>query len=84
MTTSVENLIMAIVTPILTNPDQAKITEQKHQHELVINLLVSDEDVGRVIGSKGHVIQAIRSIVYNAKIPEHKRIRLNVVDIKKA
>lgn len=76
----VKQLILTIVKPLVTNPDAIEITAQQDENFLNFNLSVAPEDVGRVIGKRGRVAQAIRTIVYSIRLDEDVRIRLNIVD----
>lgn len=43
-------------------------------------LSVHPDDVGRVIGKRGRIAKAIRSIVYSVQYDGPKRVRLTIVD----
>lgn len=79
----VKQLIKAIVKPLVTEPDEIKITTAQDAHFLNFNLSVASADVGRVIGKHGRVAQAIRTLVYSVRIDGPLRVRLNIVDDKK-
>lgn len=76
----VKQLILTIVKPLVNNPDGVEITVQQDDRFLNFNLSVAPEDVGRVIGKRGRVAQAIRTIVYSIRLDNDVRIRLNIVD----
>ncbi len=60
---TIENLIIAIVKPLISQPDALTI---KIEHTRVfISRILTKSDVGRVIGRKGRTISAIRTIVYS-------------------
>lgn len=80
MMTDVKELIVTIVQPLVTYPDDIKVTvhetERFHEYDLHVN----HEDIGRIIGKQGRVAQAIRTIVYSVKVPGNKRVRLNIIE----
>lgn len=77
---TIENLIIAIVKPLISQPDQLTIKIQDGPEFLEYHLDLDTQDIGRVIGKKGRTITAIRSIVYS--VPTHgKKVRL-IIDEK--
>lgn len=76
----VKQLLQTIVEPLVTAPEQVKVTIDQDEFYLKLNLFVAPEDVGRVIGKHGRVASAIRTIIYSVRLDEPKEIRLNIVD----
>ena len=76
----VKQLILTIVKPLVANPSAISITTQRDNHFLNFNLSVASQDVGRIIGKRGRVAQAIRTIVYSVRLDDNLSIRLNIVD----
>ena len=75
---TIENLIIAIVKPLISHPDQLTIRIQDTPEFMEYHLELNAADVGRVIGRKGRTISAIRTIVYSVPI-ESKKVRI-VID----
>ncbi len=67
---------------IVTDPENVSIKEFETDEEntIQIEVLVSSEDIGRVIGKNGKTINSIRTIVCAASslTEENKRVRINV------
>ncbi|GBG94140.1 RNA-binding protein [Ligilactobacillus salitolerans] len=78
----VKQLIFSIVKPLVAEPDAVALTTQRDAHFLNFNLSVAAADVGRVIGKRGRVAQAIRTLVYSVHLNDSARVRLNIVDKK--
>ncbi|HER1702726.1 TPA: KH domain-containing protein [Streptococcus pyogenes] len=77
---TIENLIIAIVKPLISQPDNLTIKIEDAPDFLEYHLDLDAQDIGRVIGKKGRTITAIRSIVYS--VPTlGKKVRL-VIDEK--
>lgn len=68
-----------LVKKITTQPDMVKVQEFDDNGEKVLEVLVSEEDMGRVIGKKGKVANSIKTIIqakaYNDGI---KRVKINI------
>ena len=62
---TIENLIIAIVKPLISQPDNLIIKIMDTPEFLEYHLDLDAQDIGRVIGKKGRTITAIRSIVYS-------------------
>lgn len=77
-----QDLLDLILQNITTQPDSVQIEVLEEDGRVVFNVTVAPEDMGRVIGKNGKVIQAIRSIMHVAAIRNESRVRVNVVEIE--
>lgn len=76
----IENLIIAIVKPLISQPDSLTIKIVDTPEFLEYHLDLAKSDIGRIIGKKGRTISAIRTIVYSVPTSD-KKVRL-VIDEK--
>ncbi len=60
-------LLKFLVTPLLSVPDELVITQTGN----VLFLQVSDTDIGRIIGKKGNVINALRTLLRTYSTVHH-------------
>ena len=74
------NLIIAIVKPLISQPENLTIKIVDTPEFLEYHLDLEQSDIGRVIGKKGRTISAIRTIVYSVPTSD-KKVRL-VIDEK--
>lgn len=82
--TDFNQLIKTIVTPLVDHPEAIKIDMTETDRFYEYNLTVDADDIGRVIGKRGHVASAIRTIVYSVRVNGQKRVRLVINDESKA
>ncbi|EOH96307.1 MULTISPECIES: KH domain-containing protein [Enterococcus] len=75
-------LVLTIVRPLVTKPDEVKLEINESKDFFEYNLTVAPEDIGRIIGKQGRVAKAIRTIVYSVRTEGPKKVRLNIVDGK--
>lgn len=75
----ITKLIEVIVKPMCSHPEHVKIEQHESEKFMEFDLKLDSEDVGRIIGRQGRVVQSIRNIVYAAKTDYNKRVRLNIV-----
>lgn len=74
-------LVLTIVRPLVTQPDQVQLEVSESEEFIEYNLTVAPEDIGRIIGKQGRVAKAIRTIVYS-RVNGPKKVRLNILDGK--
>ena len=72
-------LVTTIVSGIVTNKDDIKIEGFTSEDEITIEVLVKEEDMGRLIGKNGKTINAIRTLLQAASYQNgNKRVKINV------
>ncbi len=78
--TDLTDLVLSIVRPLVTHPDQVSLEVVESDEFFEYNLSVAPDDIGRIIGKQGRVAKAIRTIVYSVRTNQPKRVRLNILD----
>lgn len=79
MAINFEELIKNLVCPLVINPDDVLVKKMdEDDNQLTIQVMVSSEDIGRVIGKNGKIATAIRTIAYAGASKEGKRIRIDI------
>ena len=71
-------LVEVIAKALVDEPDGVVVTERQEGRTTVLELRVSDGDMGKVIGKQGRIAKSIRAVVKAAAAKENKRV---VVDI---
>lgn len=80
---NIETLISTIVEPLVDHPEDFSIEQVETDEFMEYHLHLHPEDVGRVIGKKGRVARAIRTIVYSVHSRGQKRSRIVIADQEK-
>lgn len=79
MAVDFEKLINSIITPLVLHPEDVVVkTIAEEDNEIAIQVLVNEEDLGRVIGKGGRIASAIRTIAYAGASKEGKYIRIDI------
>lgn len=73
-------LIATIARALVDDPDGVEVTEVDGERNPVIELRVSDGDVGKVIGKDGRTAQSIRTILVAASTKIGRRAHLDILD----
>lgn len=77
---NIEALITTIVTPLVDHPEDVSIEVVETDEYMEYHIHLHPEDIGRVIGRKGRVIRAIRTIVYSVRNKGDLRSRIVIQD----
>ena len=73
-----KELVETIAKALVDSPDEVVVTESETEREIVLQLHVAQEDMGKVIGKQGRIAKAIRSVVKAAAAKDDKKV---IVDI---
>jgi predicted RNA-binding protein YlqC (UPF0109 family) len=76
----VKELIEYIATSLVDDPTQVEVDEYRRGSSINLRLHVAKEDMGRVIGRRGRVANAMRNLLRVAAAQEGKRASLDVED----
>lgn len=74
-----KELLETIAKALVDYPDEVSVTEVEGDNALILELRVSKEDMGKVIGKQGRIAKAIRSVVKAAAIKENIRVVVEIV-----
>jgi uncharacterized protein len=69
-----------LLTLIVENPDKVVI-EEKETGENAYQYIISADtnDIGKIIGKEGKIIQAIRNVCKIKAIKENKQVRIEII-----
>lgn len=73
-----KELIEVIATSLVDYPKEVVVTEKETEKGIVIELKVSAEDMGKVIGKQGRIAKAIRTVVKAAASKEDKKVIVEI------
>jgi uncharacterized protein len=74
-------LIEYMGTWLLDHPEELVIEELEGERgELILEITVNPEDMGKLIGKRGRIIQALRALVRAASQRDGQTVLVEVVD----
>ncbi|MDD3999884.1 MAG: KH domain-containing protein [Bacilli bacterium] len=74
-----EKLVSDLVYPLVLHPEDMVVkTFSEEDNVITIQIIVNADDVGRIIGKKGRVINSVRTIAYACAARHGKRIEVSV------
>lgn len=79
MATDFEKLVFDLVVPLVIHPEDLLVKKFSEDDTLItIQILVNQEDLGRVIGRGGRIANAIRTIASAAASKVGKRVKIDI------
>jgi len=67
-----------IAKSLVDDPTQVEVREYKRGSQVILNLRVGKEDMGRIIGRGGRVASSIRTLLRVSAAQEGKRVILDI------
>jgi uncharacterized protein len=75
-----KDLVEFMVKSLVDNPDQVEIREVEGEKSTILELKVTKDDIGKVIGKHGRIARAIRTIINASATKSGKRVVLEILD----
>jgi len=69
-------LLKSMIVPLVIHPDEVEVVEENKEGLLNYLVLVSKDDLGRVIGKGGKICGAIRTICYAGATKEKVKLKI--------
>lgn len=76
-----EKFVGDLVKPLVLKPEEVVVKQFGDDENISIQVLVNSEDFGRVIGKKGRIANAIRTIAYACAARDNKRLEISIEEI---
>lgn len=73
-------LVEFLVRALVEHPDQVEVEEFDEDGDLVLEVSVAEEDLGRVIGRGGRIANAIRTVARAAGARGERRVIVDILD----
>lgn len=75
-----KELLEHIARALVEHPDNVSVNEVENEGELVLELRVAADDMGKVIGKQGRIAKAIRVVMKAAAISENRKVSVEIVE----
>lgn len=73
-----EEIVEYIVKNLVQTPDEVKVSSYEDDEITVIQVLVNEDELGKVIGKNGRIAQSIRAIVRSASNGTGKKYAVKI------
>lgn len=74
-----EELVKTIARSLVDHPDAVDVKTVPGENEIVIELRVDSEDMGKVIGKQGRIAKALRTVVKAVATKENKKVSVEIM-----
>ena len=74
------DLLAWLAKQLVDDPDAVRVEQVERDDATVLELYVSPEDRGKVIGRQGRLARSLRTIVRASAAPSRRRIILEIVE----
>lgn len=73
-------LMEHLAKAIVETPEEVSVEPFEENGQTVLELVVAEADLGRVIGRNGRTARSLRTILHSASLRTHKRYQLEIVE----
>jgi predicted RNA-binding protein YlqC (UPF0109 family) len=74
------DLVEFLVRALVENPEAVEVEKFEEDGDLVLEVTVADDDLGRVIGRGGRIANAIRTVARAAGARDDRRVIVDILD----
>ena len=74
-----KELVEVLAKRLVDNPDQVLVTEKLEGDSIILELKVADSDMGKVIGKRGRIAKALRTVLKAAANKDKQKVMLEIV-----
>ena len=75
-----KELLTYVARNLVDNPDQVSVNQYASGEEIVLELRVAPEDMGKVIGRQGRIAKEIRTLVRSVAQRAGQRVSVEIID----
>ena len=75
-----KDLVEYIAKSLVDSPDEVSVNIVEGEKSTILELKVSPEDTGKVIGKHGRIARAIRTVLSASATKSGKRVVLEILD----
>ena len=74
-----ERLLSELIKPLVSHPEEVEVvTVDSGDAYTKVKVIVNRDDLGRIIGKKGRIANAIRTIAHAASVRENIRLDIDL------
>jgi predicted RNA-binding protein YlqC (UPF0109 family) len=76
----VRELVEYLVRALVEAPDEVAVEELEENGDVVLEVTVAEDDLGRVIGRGGRIANALRTVARAAATKEERRVIVEILE----
>lgn len=75
-----KDILEIIISNLVDNQEEIEITETVNPKEILFEVKVAQDDIGKVIGKQGRTAKSIRILMKSVAAKERKRVSVEFLD----
>lgn len=73
-----KELVEVLAQSLVDHPGEVTVTETESENEILLELKVAPDDMGKIIGKQGRIAKAIRTVVKAAAFDTDKKVIVEI------
>jgi uncharacterized protein len=74
-----KELLETLAKALVDYPDEVSVNEVEGEKSIILELTVSKDDIGKVIGKQGRIAKAVRTVIKAAAVKSNKRVVVEIL-----
>lgn len=75
-----KELLETLAKALVDDPDNVEVTVVEGEQAQILQLKVAPDDIGKVIGKQGRIVNALRTIVKASSVKEGTKATIEIID----
>ena len=75
-----KDLVEVIAKSLVDHPEEVVVNQTEESNAILVELKVAPSDMGKVIGRKGRIANAIRTVVKAGALKENKKVAVDILE----
>ncbi|MFO8060039.1 MAG: KH domain-containing protein [Bacillota bacterium] len=77
---AVSELVKYIARSLVDEPEAVNVSEVTGERTAIIEISVAPDDIGKIIGKRGRIVHAIRTVAKAAAARSGKRVEVEIIE----
>ena len=74
-----KEIVEVIAKSLVDHPESVEVSEKQDGDQLLLELRVAEDDMGKVMGRQGRIAKALRTVVKAAATRENKKVTVEII-----
>ena len=74
-----KEIVEVIAKSLVDHPESVEVSEKQDGDQLLLELRVAEDDMGKVIGRQGRIAKALRTVVKAAATRDNKKVTVEII-----
>lgn len=75
-----KDLVLQITKALVDHPEDVKVDKIERNNQVLIEVTVNPDDVGKIIGKQGRIIRAVRTVVKACATMDNKKVAVELTN----